>query len=118
MENIDQELRKQRRETIFNMWLACYTQQEIADEVGVSQTEVDRETKELPNLANLPKRVKLHALYQEADWAVVDLTRMGRQVIISTVSGRIGFLFTICPAAPKPIFPETEGLTRCGRAFR
>ena len=55
-------------EAIFNMWLACYTQQEIADEVGVSQTEVDRETKELPNLANLPKRVKLHALYQEADW--------------------------------------------------
>lgn len=66
--NIDKRLKDDRDATIRDMWLACYTQQEIADDVGVSQSEVDRETKDLPKLENFPKRVKLHAEYGEPDW--------------------------------------------------
>jgi hypothetical protein len=45
------------------MWMACHTQEEIAQAVGVDQSEASRETKELCNLETLPKSIKLAALY-------------------------------------------------------
>ncbi len=47
------------------MWLSCYTQEEIAEAVGVSQAEIAAETKELSEIEMLPKVIKLAALYQD-----------------------------------------------------
>ena len=47
---------KQARDRqIFDLWLACHTQQEIADEVGLSQSEVDRCFTQFGNIAILGK---------------------------------------------------------------
>jgi len=62
----DKQLREQRRETIRDMWLACYTQQEIADAVGVDET--DKSLRVSGNLEALPKYQKLAALHDDADW--------------------------------------------------
>ena len=66
------EVEKQRKEAqkrkIFEMYLACLTQEEIAEVMGLSPDAVSLETKEYRNLETLPKLVKLSALYQEADF--------------------------------------------------
>jgi len=49
------------------MWLACHTQQEIADAVGVDET--DKSLRVSGNLEALPKYQKLSALHEDADWA-------------------------------------------------
>ena len=56
-----------RRETIRAMWLACHTQQEIADAVGVTDQTIANEVETL-NLEALPKLEKLAALHEDADW--------------------------------------------------
>jgi DNA-binding XRE family transcriptional regulator len=50
------------------MWMACYTQEEIAEKVGVSVGTVNERTKECSNLDKCPKLNKLLALYQDAEW--------------------------------------------------
>jgi hypothetical protein len=54
LSRIDKDAKEQRDRRIFEMWLACYGQQEIADAVGVSQGEV---AKSIPsgNVAELNK---------------------------------------------------------------
>ena len=44
LSNIDKQLREERKRKIFSMWLACYSQEEIAESVGVDQMTVKRET--------------------------------------------------------------------------
>lgn len=68
LSDIDKQLREQRRETISAMWLACYTQEEIADAVGVDRTTTSRDLEEVCNLAMLPKSTQLSATYSEPDW--------------------------------------------------
>jgi len=41
--------------TDFDLWLACYTQEEIAEAVGCSQSEVDRHFTQNGTFANLGK---------------------------------------------------------------
>lgn len=48
------------------MWLACYTQQEIADAVGVDKATASRELEDCCNLEALPKSNKLAALHEDA----------------------------------------------------
>ncbi len=51
------------------MLLACYTQQEIADELGVKdKSTISRFVEESCNLESFPKSNKLLALYQEPGW--------------------------------------------------
>ena len=53
LSRIDKDAKAARKERIFSMWLAGYTQQEIADDVGMSKPEVNgvcSETADLPNL--------------------------------------------------------------------
>jgi hypothetical protein len=50
------------------MWLACHTQQEIADAVGVTDQTIANEVETL-NLEALPKLEKLAALHEDADWS-------------------------------------------------
>lgn len=60
---------EQRRETIRDMWLACHTQQEIADAVGVDEKTIRNELEETGELEALPKVRKLSALHEDAEWA-------------------------------------------------
>lgn len=39
---IDKDLKVELRETAFNMWMACYSQQEIAERVGFDRTAVTK----------------------------------------------------------------------------
>lgn len=63
--DIDRQIKDDRKQTIFDMWLACHTQQEIADEVGVSQPEIAEEVKESSELDKCPKLIKLSALHDD-----------------------------------------------------
>ena len=48
------------------MWLACHTQEEIAEAVGMDPT--DRQLRISGNLEELPNNQKLTATYSDADW--------------------------------------------------
>ncbi len=61
----DRQLKAARKERIFDMWLSCATQQEIADAVGIDQKTASREVEDIGNLEALPKSLKLSALYQD-----------------------------------------------------
>ena len=65
---IDKQQREERKETIRAMWLACHTQDEIAEAVGVDQKTVTNMAKEIGNLEALPNFLKLTATYSDADW--------------------------------------------------
>ncbi len=68
VESIDRAMREERRKRIFDMWLACATQEEIAEAVGIPQQTVADAVRELPDLATLPNPVKVPATYSEIDW--------------------------------------------------
>ena len=46
LSRIDKDAKEERDRRIFDLWLACWTQQEIADEIGVTQGEI---AKSIPN---------------------------------------------------------------------
>ena len=51
LSRIDKDAKEARDKRIFDLWLACYTEQEIADDVGIHQTvvgDVLRESGDLP----------------------------------------------------------------------
>lgn len=49
---IDKDLKVELRETAFNMWMGCYSQQEIADEVGFGQPAINEFVKNLQLIKN------------------------------------------------------------------
>lgn len=69
LSDVDKDLREKRKQQIFDMYLAAYTQEEIAEAVGLSQMEVSREIEELSNnLEVLPKSLKLHAFFNDPEF--------------------------------------------------
>ena len=48
--DIERQLRKERKETILKMYLQCYTAQEIADVVGLTQQGIDLEIQSLQEM--------------------------------------------------------------------
>jgi len=68
VEHIDKAKKEERNRKIREMWLACYTQQEIADAVGISQKEVSKKTAELYQMDIWQKGIKLKANYEDPDW--------------------------------------------------
>jgi DNA-binding XRE family transcriptional regulator len=52
---IDKDAKEQRKQRIFDLWLAGWTQQEIADAVGVPRQSLDETFAENGNIANLGK---------------------------------------------------------------
>lgn len=66
--DIDKQLRDERRETILAMWLACYTQDEIAEAVGLTRRHVGEISSTLEISETLPKSPKLASTYSDADW--------------------------------------------------
>jgi DNA modification methylase len=65
LSNIDKQLREERKQKIFDMWLSCHTQEEIAEAVNVTPKTVDNELEVLVNLEKFPKLQKLSALHQD-----------------------------------------------------
>lgn len=47
LSDIDKDAKAERDAAIFDLWLACYTQEEIAERVGVSQPEIAGRIKEI-----------------------------------------------------------------------
>ena len=68
LSDIDKELREQRREQIASMWLACYTQEEIGEAVGLPQRTIADDVPVLAETEDLPKPLKLLATYTDAEW--------------------------------------------------
>lgn len=68
LHDIDEQLRKERKETIYKMWLSCHTQEEIAEAVKLSQVQIVEIIKELSVLETLPKAIKLQFSFQDAEF--------------------------------------------------
>jgi len=64
----DAEMRRERERTIRNMWLACHTQQEIADAVEMTQQNVALKCDELQVLDKWEKFV-IFAEHRDPDWS-------------------------------------------------
>lgn len=62
---IDKNLKEQRDKTILEMWMSCYTQEEIAAAVDLPRKTVDDKIGELANLEMFPKSPKLLATFQD-----------------------------------------------------
>ena len=58
LSRIDKDAKEARNRRIFEMWMACHTQDQIAEAVGCSRQNVDRV---LPEMASLPKLAKSDA---------------------------------------------------------
>ena len=67
--DVDKQLREERKERIFNMWMACATQEEIAEAVGVEKMTISRYVEDCNNLEAFPNSYKVAVLYQDADFA-------------------------------------------------
>lgn len=59
---------EQRKARIFDMHMACYSQEEIAEAVNCDQDTVSETIKELRKMADLPKSVKLSTNFQDEDF--------------------------------------------------
>ena len=68
LSDVKADLRKQQREKVFSLWLQCWTQEQIAEAVGLEQQRVAEIAQEMPDLEALPNPAKLAAMYQDADW--------------------------------------------------
>lgn len=62
LSDIDKAEREERKRRIFEMWLACHTQDEIAEVVGVTQKTVNEEIELLYNSTELQKSIKVQFL--------------------------------------------------------
>lgn len=58
---IDKDAKDARDKRIFDLWLACHTQEEIAEAAGVDQAEVSRASKDFMQIDNLADSHKVAA---------------------------------------------------------
>jgi len=65
--SIRQEEQRKQDETVFDMYLACHTQKEIAEGVDLDQTTVARKMEDLCEKFPGTKRIKL-SKFEEDDW--------------------------------------------------
>jgi hypothetical protein len=61
LSDIDRTSKEQRDQRIFDLWLACYTQEEIAEAVGLTQAKVSQTLDTFISFGNLAKTYKLAA---------------------------------------------------------
>lgn len=69
LSDLDRAEREERDRKIRDMWLACHTQQEIGEAVGLDQGKVAGKVAELCQIPNLEKGIKVRALYEEEDFS-------------------------------------------------
>jgi hypothetical protein len=55
LREIPDDAKEQRKQRIFDLWLAGWTTEEVAETVGVSKSEVDRSFSQNGDIANLGK---------------------------------------------------------------
>ena len=63
--DIDKDLREKRKQKIFDMYLACYTQEEIAEDLEVDQKTVGNEIEVIGKMETLPKFLKVNAAFND-----------------------------------------------------
>lgn len=68
-ENKDRQLKEDRDKQMRELWLACQTLEDIADETQLSVSSVGETTKEFPVLDKWQKPEILGATYAEPDWS-------------------------------------------------
>lgn len=62
---VEKRLKEDREAKIKEMWMACSTEEEIANVVGINKATVSRKAEECCNIDKCPKSNKVHALYEE-----------------------------------------------------
>ena len=60
----DKDAKAERQEKAFKLWLACHTQEEIAEAVNVTQQTVSNWIDDFTNIGNLYGICKVAALFQ------------------------------------------------------
>jgi hypothetical protein len=65
----DQEIDKRRQQTIFDLWLACATHEEIAEAVGLDRTAVLKQIKDTCKMDTCPKITYLKAVFSDEGWS-------------------------------------------------
>jgi hypothetical protein len=68
MDVVKKAIKEDRNQKIFDMFMAGYTQEDIAKEVNMPQKTVDDHLKVLANIDKCPKPTKLSALFQDPDF--------------------------------------------------
>lgn len=66
--DVDKQLREERKQKIFDMWMACHTLEEIATETDVTDQTIANQIKETLNLESLPNLEKVLANFQNEDF--------------------------------------------------
>ena len=69
-ESIWEQLKAERDEKIKSMWMACFTQEEIAEEVNLSHKTIAEAMDSLYLLETLPKGTKLFAEFNDPDFQI------------------------------------------------
>jgi predicted DNA-binding protein YlxM (UPF0122 family) len=64
--DVEKDLREKRKEKIREMYLACYSNEEIGEEVGLSDEAVRKEVSQ--HLETFPNVVKVAAQFQDEDF--------------------------------------------------
>jgi len=68
LQDVDRQLNEERDARIFDLWLACYSQEEIAESLSLSQDTVKRKIATFNDLGSLSKIVKTLAFFDDADF--------------------------------------------------
>ena len=70
LHNIDEQIKAERDEKIRSMWLACFSQEEIGEEVNLTHQAIDNEIKTLQVLENFPKLAKNFAEFNDPEFQI------------------------------------------------
>jgi DNA-binding CsgD family transcriptional regulator len=68
VQDIDKARKEERDRKIFEMWMTCYSLDEIAEAVNITKETVSAQIKDRQILESFPKSDKLAAQYNDADW--------------------------------------------------
>lgn len=68
LSDVDKQLREERKQRIFDMYLACYTQAEIAEDVGLSVMSINRDVEVYNKMEIFPNSYKLLASFSDEDF--------------------------------------------------
>ena len=62
--------REKTNQTIFDMFMACHSQEEIAEAVQVTQQTIDNKINDFTNFGNLAKNCKTLANHEDSDFQI------------------------------------------------
>lgn len=62
--------REKTNQTIFDMFMACHSQEEIAEVVGIASGTVANKFNDFLNLSNLAKNEKTNADHEDSDFQI------------------------------------------------